>query len=72
MFAVIVEDDNNERVVLSTKNFIFRQLQAFLRDTYDCNDVELERLTYTRKKNKGTFKCDNFTGTFRIVSISTV
>lgn len=75
MFGIIVKSNNYERVIISTRNLVTdlfsEMLKTFLRDVYDCDDEEMDVLTCSWKSGTGSFICNNFSGTFKRIDIST-
>ena len=68
-FGVI--DGYDAEIKVWTKEAISEMLKIFLRDVYDCNNEEMNALTYSWKNGTGLFICNNFNDAFRHIDINT-
>lgn len=73
MHGYIIKEGNSSTVVVSSREDLYKALATYLKDTYDCNDGEIQRhLSYTFYGEKsGCFSCMNFKGTVEIVEATT-
>ena len=67
--GIIVKSKSNSRVVMSTRPFIHLMIGAYLKQVYECNDIEIAKLSYT-EANK-TWRCGNFSGTYEEIEVLT-
>lgn len=71
MFAILVKDEENERVIISTRHLFHEMIYTFLRDVYDSNQEEVYKDLQISSDDTGwKFECKNFKGTFKQIQVS--